>query len=96
MQRPTVSPPANPTARVIRAALSGLAVGLALGALYLLSLSAAAPPSCAGLSKDECALEARSHAELARLQRLGAVGLSCGALGLALYLRSSRITAPSG
>ncbi len=81
--------------RVARAALLGLAGGLALGAVALGSSAlgnlrtAGAPcpaPAAPARSAQECALDAELGAQLGRLQGLGALGLGLVAAGLGVAL----------
>ena len=74
---------------MIRGTLVGVSAGALFGALMLVVISFASQVNCAGLSETECSFEAQIHRETARLERLGATGLSLLGAGGLFWLRTS-------
>jgi hypothetical protein len=75
-------------AQLTRGTLLGLTAGAFCGAAMLVIISFASPVKCEGLSETECSFEQQTRRETARLERLGATGLSLLGAGGLFWLRT--------
>jgi hypothetical protein len=75
-------------AQITRGTLLGVSAGALLAAAMLVVISFVSKAHCEGLSETECSFEEQMHRDTARLERLGATGLSLLGAGGLFWLRT--------